>query len=85
MQSKQFLGWLKKFGPAQNILGPVKGQGISVQPMRKIFSNFVCFSESPNFIVISVMRLFTEKTSSKYVHMKKTKYECLFRNNFNLT
>ena len=22
------LGWLKKFGPAQNILGPVKGQGI---------------------------------------------------------
>jgi hypothetical protein len=24
-----FLGWLKKFGPAQNILGPVKGQGIN--------------------------------------------------------
>jgi hypothetical protein len=23
------LVWLKKFGPAQNILGPVKGQGIS--------------------------------------------------------
>ena len=23
------MGWLKKFGPAQNILGPVKGQGIS--------------------------------------------------------
>ena len=23
----KFLGWLKKFGPAQNILGPVKGQG----------------------------------------------------------
>ena len=26
----KFLGWLKTFGPAQNILGPVKGQGISV-------------------------------------------------------
>ena len=25
----KFLGWLKKFGPAQNILGPVKGQGIA--------------------------------------------------------
>ena len=25
----KFLGWLKIFGPAQNILGPVKGQGIS--------------------------------------------------------
>ena len=24
----KFLGWLKKFGRAQNILGPVKGQGI---------------------------------------------------------
>ena len=24
-----FGGWLKNFGPAQNILGPVKGQGIS--------------------------------------------------------
>jgi hypothetical protein len=25
----KFLGWLKKFGPAQNILGPVEGQGNS--------------------------------------------------------
>ena len=25
----KFLGWLKKFEPAQNILGPVKGQGIN--------------------------------------------------------
>ena len=25
-----FWGWLKKFGPAQNILGPVKGQGTTV-------------------------------------------------------
>ena len=23
----KFLGWLKKFGPTQNILEPVKGQG----------------------------------------------------------
>ena len=27
----KFLVYHKKFGPAQNILGPVKGQGISVQ------------------------------------------------------
>ena len=25
----KLFGWLKKFGAAQNILGPVKGQGIS--------------------------------------------------------
>ena len=28
LNTVKFLGWLKKFGPAQNILGPVKGQGI---------------------------------------------------------
>ena len=32
----KFMGWLKKFGPAQTILGPVKGQGTSIphQGMR---------------------------------------------------
>ena len=28
LNAVKFLGWLKKFGPAQNILGPGKGQGI---------------------------------------------------------
>ena len=28
LNAVKFLGWLKLFGPAQNILGPVKGQGI---------------------------------------------------------
>ena len=31
----KFLGWLKKFGPAQNVLGPVKGQGISMYAFQK--------------------------------------------------
>ena len=30
LNADKFLGWLKKFGLAQNILGPVKGQGISL-------------------------------------------------------
>ena len=30
LNAVKFLGWLKKFGPAQNILRPVKGQGITV-------------------------------------------------------
>ena len=34
MQSN-FLDWLKKFGPAQNILGPVKGQGIREVRIQK--------------------------------------------------
>jgi hypothetical protein len=29
LNALKFLGWLNKFGPAQNILGPVKGQGRS--------------------------------------------------------
>ena len=28
LNAVKFLGWLKKFGTAQNILGTVKGQGI---------------------------------------------------------
>jgi hypothetical protein len=30
LNAVKFLGWLKKFGLAQNILGPVKGQSISL-------------------------------------------------------
>ena len=31
----QFLVWHKKFGLAQNVLGPVKGQGIKGQGISK--------------------------------------------------
>ena len=31
LNAVKFLVWLKKFGPAQNILGPAKGQGISMK------------------------------------------------------
>ena len=34
LNAVKFLGWLKKFGLAQNILGPVKGQGISNKNMQ---------------------------------------------------
>ena len=34
----KFLGWLKIFGPAKNILGPVKGQGISHNNSSKLLS-----------------------------------------------
>jgi hypothetical protein len=48
----KFLDWFKIFGPAQNILGPVKDKAlVNVETMRKSFPNFVCFSESPNFIM----------------------------------
>jgi hypothetical protein len=30
LNAVKVLGWLKKFGPAQNILGPVKGQGMNL-------------------------------------------------------
>ena len=50
LNAVKFFGWLKKFRPAQKILGPVKGQGMSnIKFKWKTFSNFVRFSECPNF------------------------------------
>ena len=34
LNAVKFLDWLKKIGPAQNILGPVKGQGITLQKLQ---------------------------------------------------
>ena len=39
LNTVKFLGWLKKFGLAQNILGPVKGQGI--RTANAIFWNYL--------------------------------------------
>ena len=33
------MGWLKNFGPAQNILGPVKGQGISFEQAHQLIAH----------------------------------------------
>ena len=41
----KFLGWLKKFGPAQNSLGPVKVQGIWVGLWFKTRFTFVKIAE----------------------------------------
>ena len=56
LNAVKFLGWLKKFGPAQNSLGPVKGQGISRQ--WKV-SSIVCFCISWNLKNISCFRKLT--------------------------
>ena len=39
LNAVKFLDWLKIFGPAQNILGPVKGQGIPVLEHLFLFWN----------------------------------------------
>jgi hypothetical protein len=39
----QFLVWPKKFGPAQNMLGPVEGQGFKKVPLMP------CPSTGPKF------------------------------------
>ena len=46
----KFLVWHKKFGPAQNILGPVKGQGIRQCDEKKL--------ELLNFLVLTHYILF---------------------------
>ena len=45
LNTVKFLGWLKKFGPAQNILVPVKGQGIHLSavhvPLSRFYRDFI--------------------------------------------
>jgi hypothetical protein len=61
------LVWHKKFGPAQNILGPVKGQGISDQEEswkvgeyiahRQLFIFFIPKPAKPKYVESNFGRL----------------------------
>ena len=42
LNAVKFLGWLKKFGPAQNILGSVKGQGIRILLFVRSYESLEC-------------------------------------------
>ena len=57
----RFLGWLKKFGPAQDILGPVKRQGISINKPSRIH----CFILIP----FSVSKIFCNKLFSSFANL----------------
>ena len=48
LNAVKFLGWLKKFGLAQNILGPVKGQAKSL-----VLYRFQIVCEGSNFLSLS--------------------------------
>ena len=41
LNAVKFLGWLKIFGPAQNILRPVKGQGINEMIISVVLGPFL--------------------------------------------
>ena len=53
LHSVKFLGWLKKFGQAQNILGPVKGQGI-----RAFIASSKTFVQAQKTILLNANHLF---------------------------
>ena len=46
LNAVKFLGWLNKFGPAQNILGPIKGQDITLILQSKVVDAFIKDSKS---------------------------------------
>ena len=46
LNAVKFLGWLKKFGLAQNILGPVKGQGMRVHVQKMNVSDVECDAQN---------------------------------------
>ena len=62
LNAVKFLGWFKKFGPPQNILGLVKGQGIRVP----ISLSFFIFG-NPNLTYVLLKRLLS-KTRDLAVH-----------------
>ena len=37
LNAVKFWDWLKNFGPAQNILGPLKGRGINVKQLHATY------------------------------------------------
>ena len=71
----KFLVWHKKFGPAQNILGPVKGQGICCFLFILLFSqHFIFYWKSVNhylqyFFQDNVIQIFVV---TRNVSKKKT-------------
>jgi hypothetical protein len=48
----KFLGWFKKFGLAQNILGPEKGQGINVAVPVQLFKIII-----PRLFSIKIIKI----------------------------
>ena len=56
LNAVKFLGWLKTFGQAQNILGPVKGQGIIV--IKSILYLMCLSTSSKSSRVVEINQLF---------------------------
>ena len=76
LNAVKFLGWLKTFGLAQNILGPVKGQGISSLNWwhqecvsYSLHTNYklcqLCLVSSFNFLIFECARA---KTARNLLH-----------------
>ena len=66
-----FLVWHKKFGPAQNILGPIKGQSIivfllSVSIISRIVNIFLEFIKVWSTIENDIAPYFIKKYFNKY-------------------
>jgi hypothetical protein len=57
------LDWLKQFGPAQNILGPVKGQGVMPCP----FTGHRMFCAGPNILCLTKNRTVFSATPKSFV------------------
>jgi len=64
LNAVKFWDWLKKFGPAQNILGPVKGRGIRLTLPRNYRQSF---TKSLSFFTKFGYYTFYEKTNSLWL------------------
>ena len=60
----KFLGWLKKFGPTQNIFGPVKGQFLQFCSIHK----YTCQITIPSILLVNSEFLIIFLAFSQYLN-----------------
>ena len=63
----KFLGWLKKFGPTQNIFGPVKGQFLQFCSIHK----YTCQITIPSILLVNSEFLIIFFAFSQYLNFRK--------------
>ena len=77
LNAVKFLGWLKIFGPAQNIFGPVKGQGISMKSFSKVGSDKILGCTGKSQIISKCFfssRGFFQKMNKNTSHTGKNEF-----------
>ena len=83
LNAVKFLGWLKKFGPVQNVLGPEKGQGINFKSKCLILPILQKTNEILYIFCLSLLKVVKSKNKGSWCtdlgYLKKQRLiKCLY-------